>query len=335
VATVTTERELPVEAIEIRRSSALPRVNAVPSVELLSPAAPTPESDPEPSPDEAVAPAKAPSSAVLPRHRRPRKASARSSEAPLDHPAPRRRRKPVLLGAAGVAVLIAVPFVVLNSRPGHDSANSAANTLPSTHKPGAPAPTWAGAPSDSPLAAPPSSASPTPSAGAHRTPGGTSPNESVIGGSPRKAAGGHGSAGHKAATVQKNAVARPSHLLVGYQSNLCIAVVGGKPASKAHLVTWDCNGNSYERWTFEPDGTIRAMGMCMDVAWGSVDDGATIQLEYCHGAPAQHFTLYTNGDLVNAGSGKCVEVKQSRTTRGTGLLQRHCGGTSNQKWRLG
>jgi len=72
--------------------------------------------------------------------------------------------------------------------------------------------------------------------------------------------------------------------------------------------------------------------MCMDVAWGSSENGTVIQLVRCHGGPAQHFTLNSSGDLVNRGSDKCVDVVDMETRNGTRLQLWECGGTPNQKW---
>jgi Ricin-type beta-trefoil lectin domain len=85
-------------------------------------------------------------------------------------------------------------------------------------------------------------------------------------------------------------------------------------------------------WTSTPDGTLRAYGKCMDVAWGSKADGATVQLVTCNGNAAQRFTLTSRGDLVNAQSDKCVDVADWNTTNGARLQQWSCAGTANQKW---
>jgi hypothetical protein len=52
---------------------------------------------------------------------------------------------------------------------------------------------------------------------------------------------------------------------------------------------------------------------------GSSDDGTVIQLVRCHGGPAQHFVLNGDGELLNLGSGKCVDVVDMETANGTRL----------------
>ncbi|MET7976118.1 RICIN domain-containing protein [Streptomyces mirabilis] len=79
-------------------------------------------------------------------------------------------------------------------------------------------------------------------------------------------------------------------------------------------------------------GTVRAMGKCMDVAWGSTADGATIQLANCSGNPAQQFRLNPAHDLVNPQADKCVDVRDKGTANGTRLQLWSCNGQDNQKW---
>lgn len=83
---------------------------------------------------------------------------------------------------------------------------------------------------------------------------------------------------------------------------------------------------------FESDGTVRAFGLCMDVAWGSTADGAVIQLAKCSGNPAQQFILAAPNDLVNPQANKCVDVKDQKTGNGTRLQLWTCNGQDNQKW---
>jgi Ricin-type beta-trefoil lectin domain len=111
-------------------------------------------------------------------------------------------------------------------------------------------------------------------------------------------------------------------------------VTGGHPNDGTHLQIWDCNHELWQQWTFEQDGTLRSMGMCMDVAWGSHQNGAVIQLVNCNGNVAQQFRLSPAGDLVNTGANKCVDVVDQQTRNGTALQLWDCNGQANQKWGL-
>ncbi|WP_133910914.1 ricin-type beta-trefoil lectin domain protein [Streptomyces sp. NBC_00582] len=126
-------------------------------------------------------------------------------------------------------------------------------------------------------------------------------------------------------------------LIIGRASNRCVDVTdaqNGKGKDGTPLQIWDCAGSANQKWDFRSDGTVRALGLCMDVAWGSKDDGAVIQLANCSGNPAQQFVLSDAGDLVNPQSNKCVDVKDNGTGNGAKLQQWTCSGTPNQKWRV-
>ena len=91
--------------------------------------------------------------------------------------------------------------------------------------------------------------------------------------------------------------------------------------------------SSARQWTFVADGTIRARGKCMDVAWGSAANGAVVQLVACCDNPAQVFVLNAAGELVNPTSGKCVSVNDASTHDGSQLSMWSCTGGSHQRWR--
>ncbi|MEV6816741.1 RICIN domain-containing protein, partial [Micromonospora sp. NPDC051296] len=98
---------------------------------------------------------------------------------------------------------------------------------------------------------------------------------------------------------------------------------------------WTCNGTSAQSWTFV-NGTLRTQNnMCMDVAWGSRDNGAVIQIANCSGNPAQQFVLSAAGDLVNPQANKCVDIGGWVNADGARLITWECLGGANQKWRRG
>ncbi|MBK3631280.1 RICIN domain-containing protein, partial [Streptomyces sp. MBT49] len=92
-------------------------------------------------------------------------------------------------------------------------------------------------------------------------------------------------------------------------------------------------GSANQKWVFKSDGTVRSLGLCMDVAWGSKEDGAVIQVANCSGNPAQQWVLSQYGDLVNPQADKCIDAKDNGTGNGTKLQLWTCSGTSGQKWR--
>ncbi|GGM21382.1 hypothetical protein GCM10010129_77100 [Streptomyces fumigatiscleroticus] len=123
--------------------------------------------------------------------------------------------------------------------------------------------------------------------------------------------------------------------IVGFQSHRCIDILDGNSASGTPLQIWDCSNDSWQKWTFYSDGTVRSLGKCMQVAGGSTADGAVIQIATCNGGSAQRFTLNKRSDLVNVHADKCVDVKDKKTANGTRLQLWSCAGTANQKWGMG
>ncbi|MCA2213403.1 family 16 glycosylhydrolase [Jidongwangia harbinensis] len=112
----------------------------------------------------------------------------------------------------------------------------------------------------------------------------------------------------------------------------CIDIPGGNPADGARLQMYDCNGSAAQQWTFNGDGTVRAMGKCMDPAAAGSANGTPIQLVTCNGNPVQRFTLSGAGDLVNISANRCVDIKEVNPNNGAQLHLWDCLGASNQKW---
>jgi hypothetical protein len=118
-----------------------------------------------------------------------------------------------------------------------------------------------------------------------------------------------------------------------YGSNRCIDVKDGQSGigkDGTPLQLWDCAQSSNQKWSFNSDGSVRSLGLCMDLAWASTAENTQIQLVSCNGGWAQKFTLNAAHDLVNPTADKCVTAESSGN--GARLVLRSCAGTSNQKW---
>ena len=53
-------------------------------------------------------------------------------------------------------------------------------------------------------------------------------------------------------------------------SGRCVDIPGANPVDGARLQTYDCNGSAAQQWAANGDGTLRALGKCMDPAGGPV-----------------------------------------------------------------
>ncbi len=297
-------------AVEIRRAVVLPRVTAIPDAELFSPLSLL-------LGEAAVLDGEPVTNAVVPVSRLHASVGRDS------------RGRLVVLGVLAAAVLVAVPVAVMFSqgRSEHHHVKFAAGAPgPGATYPGAPVPSR---PSSAPSpglpvksGTPDSASSPV-----HSTPGAAKPS-TTKGGSGGATPPPNGPVHNPFPPVK----AGSTRLLVSYASHRCIDVSGGIGKVGTPLDIWDCGRGRRQRWRFEPDGTVRAMGKCMDAARGSSDNGTVIRLARCHGGPAQQFDLNGAGDLVNTGADKCVDVKDQQTGNGTPLQLWSCGGTTNQKW---
>ncbi|MFE4629730.1 ricin-type beta-trefoil lectin domain protein, partial [Streptomyces mirabilis] len=136
----------------------------------------------------------------------------------------------------------------------------------------------------------------------------------------------------KTPTPKPAAAAVAGDEIVGYGSLKCIEVSARSGVDGSPLRLWGCAGKAWQKWVFKSDGSVRSMGLCLDIANASKSDGAAIQLATCNGGWAQRFNLNSSHDLVNTVIGKCVDAKDQGTANGTRLQLWSCGGTSNQKW---
>ncbi|MGW7127080.1 ricin-type beta-trefoil lectin domain protein [Streptomyces bobili] len=239
-----------------------------------------------------------------------------------------------LATALSVSVALAIAFVMiwLAYKPAVSSgateklAEAGATALPSPIEsaPSAPKADASAAPLPSPEA---------PSAPAEKEETGGSGST----GSSGSDGGGGGGATGGGAEPEADPEPVPGQLIIGQASDRCVDVTDsqdGKGRDGTPLQIHDCSGTANQKWVFNGDGTVRSLGMCMDVAWGSREDGAVIQLARCSGNPAQQFVMSTAGDLVNPQADKCVDVKDGGTGNESKLQLWTCSGTPNQKWRV-
>nr|GID88137.1 hypothetical protein Ade03nite_70610 [Actinoplanes derwentensis] len=227
-----------------------------------------------------------------------------------------KRRAPVAVGVAVAALLIAVGAITypLVSKPETPSPQA----LPSASLPGQ----AAGA--GTPLPGKPSKAvrprrSPSPGApSASATAAGT-----VKGGKKPSAGASTAATGTTTPTTEAAATGTP------FESNgtgTCLYA----PASTGQIQSWACNGSAGQRFTIGSDKTLRVRGKCVQI--GSTDDGATLRLATCTGAPAQQWDYNSSFDLVNLWAIKCVDIPDASSSNGVVVQIWECTGASHQKW---
>ncbi|MFI6290989.1 ricin-type beta-trefoil lectin domain protein [Nonomuraea sp. NPDC050790] len=113
----------------------------------------------------------------------------------------------------------------------------------------------------------------------------------------------------------------------------CADVAGANPANGTPVQLWDCNNTTAQNWTWNGDGSVRALGKCMDVTSAGTANGTPIQLYDCNGTGAQRWTFNSGtGQIVNPQSGRCLDATGASSANGTRLQIWDCTGAANQRW---
>ncbi|GIM90039.1 poly(ethylene terephthalate) hydrolase family protein [Paractinoplanes toevensis] len=121
--------------------------------------------------------------------------------------------------------------------------------------------------------------------------------------------------------------------LRGAASGRCADITGYGTADGTRLQLYDCTGQWNQVWNYTGNSLVNPQsGKCLNVG----SDGTAVNLWNCNGAAGQKWTLSGNGNLVNTGSGKCLDAIGQGTGNGTGLQAYACvaGGQGNQQWSL-
>ena len=115
----------------------------------------------------------------------------------------------------------------------------------------------------------------------------------------------------------------------------CVDVRSSSSTNGTAVQLYTCNGTSAQQWTVQSDGTIRALGKCLDVAGGTTAtaNGTLIQLWDCNGQSNQKWSA-SGSELVSASSGRCLDDTGGNTADGTQLQIWDCSGNANQTWHL-
>ncbi|WP_370087692.1 LamG-like jellyroll fold domain-containing protein [Streptacidiphilus sp. MAP12-16] len=105
------------------------------------------------------------------------------------------------------------------------------------------------------------------------------------------------------------------------------------PGNKVQIHT--CNGTNAQNWVLGTDGTVRAMGMCLDAYYAGKANYTPIDLYTCNGGANQQWTPGPNGSLINPVSGRCLDDPASSITNGTQLQLYDCNAGNAQNWNAG
>jgi hypothetical protein len=114
---------------------------------------------------------------------------------------------------------------------------------------------------------------------------------------------------------------------------LCLDVRGGTAAEGQPVQAYTCNHSTAQQVSYAADNTVHLLGRCLTA--GGTDNRALVTTNTCATSTAQQWTRRADGTLLNAASGRCLDVPDSNTTPGAAQLQIYdCVHTAGQIWQL-
>ncbi|MER7673139.1 ricin-type beta-trefoil lectin domain protein [Kitasatospora sp. NPDC096128] len=117
------------------------------------------------------------------------------------------------------------------------------------------------------------------------------------------------------------------------QTGKCIDIAGAVTTNGTAVQLYDCNGSNAQKWSFEPDGTVRALGGCLDATGAGTANTTPLQIWTCGNAlPNQIFLPRPDGSLYNPASGRCVDLPGGTAANTARLQLWDCNGSNAQKW---
>lgn len=118
----------------------------------------------------------------------------------------------------------------------------------------------------------------------------------------------------------------------------CVDIAGANSGNGTPVQLYDCNGTAAQQWNVGSDGTLQALGKCLDVTSGGTAggtaDGTPAQLWDCNGTAAQRWNVTAAHDIVNPQADKCLDATGNSSANGTRLQIWTCTGAANQKWTV-
>lgn len=103
------------------------------------------------------------------------------------------------------------------------------------------------------------------------------------------------------------------------EQSMCLNDAHDTTTAGTEIEVYTCEGAASEKWTAEPDGTIRfSTATCMTVTGGATSSGSTVELDACDTPPAASQTWIpgSGATLYNPASGLCL-YDPGATTSGT------------------
>jgi beta-glucanase (GH16 family) len=117
--------------------------------------------------------------------------------------------------------------------------------------------------------------------------------------------------------------------VTGYQNN-CLSVLNSVNRMDSHTLLGACDSSDGQYWSTYSDGTLRALGGCLDVSASKRAAGTAVVWYPCTGANSQVWQPQAGGELYNPHSGLCL-TSPGNAAR---LDITPCTGAPQQQWHL-
>jgi hypothetical protein len=107
----------------------------------------------------------------------------------------------------------------------------------------------------------------------------------------------------------------------------CLDIVNARSDDGTEVQLVACNDSKAQIWTATEDGTIEALGKCLNVAAG------TVEISACDGSGDQSWRI-ASGTIVNTGSRDCLAPLGGDRADRTPVVVTSCTGGQSQRWSL-
>lgn len=139
---------------------------------------------------------------------------------------------------------------------------------------------------------------------------------------------------HAADEDRKSEWPEGHHLIQTQLNGKCLDVPNAKFEAGTKLQTWQCwENNPAQVFEFTQERQIRVGGLCLNIFGGGGNNGDTVGLWQCVGAPNEKWDV-VNGQVIGM-NGRCLDVYGGDRNNGARIIIWDCAGRApNQLWAV-
>jgi hypothetical protein len=116
-------------------------------------------------------------------------------------------------------------------------------------------------------------------------------------------------------------------------TGMCVAEDDDGFHSSSYMIE-PCHGGFFQGFSFNNDGSVSSsLGRCM-IGSGVRRDGGGVSTGFCDAGAAQDWLVGPGGELINSGSGLCLDDPGATQVAGTQLDLQDCDGRLGEVWAI-